>query len=87
MLKDVSMGVRCLRWHPLAMRVATHYAVVMAPKRLGTLLLCMGALNVLIGTILAVQIPPARLGASAYVFVFCGLILMFAGHYTGKRKA
>jgi hypothetical protein len=58
----------------------------MAPKRLGILLLCVGALNVLIGTILAVQIAPARIGASPYVIVFCGLILMFAGYYTGKRK-
>lgn len=69
------------------MRVATDYAVVMAPKRLGTFLLCVGALNVLIGAILAVQIAPARIGASPYVIAFCGLVLMFGGYYTGKRKS
>ena len=58
----------------------------MAPKQLGILLLGAGALNVLIGTALAVQIAPARIGTSPYVIVFCGIILMFAGYYTGKRK-
>lgn len=58
-----------------------------APKRLGILLLCVGAVNVLIGTMLAIQIAPERIGASPYIIVLCGLILMYGGYYTGNRKA
>jgi hypothetical protein len=67
--------------------MAGDYAGVMAPRRLGIFLLCVGALNALIGTLLAIQVPPERIGGSPYVLIFCGLILMFAGYYTGKRKA
>jgi hypothetical protein len=56
------------------------------PRQLGIFLLCVGASNVLVGVILAVQIAPERIGASPYVLAFCGLILMFGGYYTGKRK-
>ncbi len=49
-------------------------------------LLCAGALNALIGTIMAIQIPPERIGISPYVLALSGLILMFGGYYTGKRK-
>lgn len=59
----------------------------MTRQRLGIFLLCVGALNVLIGTMLATQIAPEQIGASPYIIVFCGLILMFGGYYTGKRKA
>lgn len=37
------------------------------------------------GSILALQIPPERIGVSAYVLVFSGLVLMFCGYYIGKR--
>ncbi|SDL97626.1 hypothetical protein [Arthrobacter sp. ok362] len=59
----------------------------MTSRRLGTFLLCVGAFEALIGTIMAIQIPPARLGVSPYVLVFCGLVLMFGGYYTGKRES
>ena len=58
----------------------------MKPRQLGTLLLCVGALNALIGTIMAIQIPPEHIGISPYVLALSGLILMFGGYYTGKRK-
>lgn len=63
------------------------YAGVIAPRRLGIFLLCVGALNALIGTMLAIHVPPKRIGGSPYVIILCGLILMFAGYYTGKRNA
>ncbi|GAB3566392.1 hypothetical protein GCM10027405_25400 [Arthrobacter alkaliphilus] len=59
----------------------------MAPRRLGIILLCLGALNALIGTLLAIRVPPERIDGSPPVIIVCGLILMFAGYYTGKRKA
>lgn len=59
----------------------------MGSWRLGISLLCVGALNALIGTMLAIQVPSERVGGLPYVIIFCGLILMFAGYYTGKRKA
>lgn len=59
----------------------------MSPQRLGIFLMCVGALNALIGTMLAIQVPAERLGASPYVIMLCGLVLMLAGYYTGKRKA
>jgi hypothetical protein len=49
-------------------------------------LLCAGALNALIGTIMAIQIPPERIGISPYVLALSGLILMFGGYYIGKGK-
>jgi uncharacterized membrane protein len=58
----------------------------MTPRRLGTFLLSVGALNALIGTIMAIQIPPARAGFFPYVILLCGLVSMYAGYYTGKRK-
>ncbi|SFT76348.1 hypothetical protein [Arthrobacter sp. ov118] len=58
----------------------------MKPRQLGTLLLCVGALNALIGTIMALQIPQERVGISPYVLALSGLVLMFVGYYTGKRK-
>ncbi|WP_155855825.1 hypothetical protein [Arthrobacter sp. 9MFCol3.1] len=58
----------------------------MKPRQLGMFLLCAGALNALIGTIMAIQIPPERIGISPYVLALSGLILMFGGYYTGKRK-
>jgi hypothetical protein len=45
-----------------------------------------GALNALIGTIMAIQIPPERIGISPYLIALSGLVLMFGGYYTGKRK-
>lgn len=74
-------------WNALAREPGRDYAVVMAPQRLGIFLLCVGALNVLVGTMLAIQVPPERIGWSPYIIIFCGLILMFGGYYTGKRKA
>lgn len=59
----------------------------MSPQRLGIFLLCVGALNALIGTMLAIQVSAERLGASAFIIILCGLVLMLAGYYTGKRKA
>jgi hypothetical protein len=56
------------------------------PLQLGTFLLCVGALNALIGTIMAIQIPPERIGISPYLIALSGLVLMFGGYYTGKRK-
>jgi hypothetical protein len=58
----------------------------MTPRQLGTYLLCTGALNALIGTVMAIQVPPDRVGFLPYVILLCGLISMFAGYYTGKRK-
>lgn len=49
--------------------------------------MCVGALNALIGTMLAIQVPAERLGASPFIIMLCGLVLMLAGYYTGKRKA
>jgi VIT1/CCC1 family predicted Fe2+/Mn2+ transporter len=45
-----------------------------------------GAFNALIGTIMAIQIPPTRVGFFPYVILLCGLVLMFSGYYTGKRR-
>jgi hypothetical protein len=36
--------------------------------------------------IMAIQIPPERIGITPYVFALSGLGLMFGGYYTGKRK-
>ncbi|MDQ0850673.1 hypothetical protein QFZ65_002611 [Arthrobacter sp. B3I9] len=58
----------------------------MKPRRLGIFLLCVGALDALMGTILAIQIPPDRIGISPYVLAVSGVVLMFGGYYTGKRK-
>lgn len=58
----------------------------MKPRQLGIFLLCVGASNVLVGVILAVQIPPDRIGISPYVLSLSGLVLMFGGYYTGRRK-
>jgi len=58
----------------------------MAPRRVGTFLLCVGALNALIGAIMVIQLPPARLGFFPYVILICGLVLMFSGYYTGRRR-
>ena len=58
----------------------------MTPKWLGPLLLCVGCLNALIGTLMAIQIPPARVGFLPYLILLCGLVLMFSGYYTGKRR-
>lgn len=59
----------------------------MSPQRLGIFLMCVGALNALIGTMLAIQVSAERLGASPFIIMLCGLVLMLAGYYTGKRKA
>ena len=58
----------------------------MKPRQLGMLLLCAGALNALMGIVMAIQIPPERTGVWPYVLTLSGLVLMLAGHYTGKRK-
>lgn len=71
----------------LVHELAGDYPVVMAAQRLGILLLCVGALSVLIAGILAIQVAPERTGGSPYLIVFCGLILMIAGYYIGKRRA
>lgn len=41
----------------------------MTPRWLGAALLCVGALNALIGTIMAIQIPPVRVGLFPYVIL------------------
>ena len=58
----------------------------MKPRPLGIFLLCVGASNVLVGVILAVQIAPDRIGASPYELALSGLVMAFGGYYTGKRK-
>lgn len=68
-------------------KLAVDYAGVMAPQRLGIILLCVGAANALIGTVLIIQFPAERTGGWPYVIIICGLLIMFAGYYTGKRKA
>ena len=57
----------------------------MTPKWIGTFLLCVGAFEALIGTGMAIQIPPDRIGISPYVLALSGLALMFGGYFTGRR--
>lgn len=54
-------------------------------RQVGTFLLCVGALNALIGTIMAIQLPTARVGFFPYVIMLSGLTLMFCGYYIGRR--
>jgi hypothetical protein len=56
------------------------------PRQLGTFLLCVGALNALIGTMMAIQVPPERIGIAPFVLALNGLFVMFGGYHTGKRK-
>jgi hypothetical protein len=57
----------------------------MTPRRLGTFLLCVGALDALMGSIMAIQLPPERAGISPFVLLLSGLVLMFCGYYIGRR--
>jgi hypothetical protein len=56
----------------------------MTTTRVGTALVCVGALNALIGTIM-LQLPTARVGFYPYVLLLSGLVLIFCGYFTGRR--
>ena len=49
-------------------RLAVEYAGVMAPRRLGIILLCVGAVNEFVGTMLVIQIPAERVHAADQSF-------------------
>lgn len=57
----------------------------MTPRRIGTALLCVGAVNALLGTMLAFQ--SASNNAWAYVIVVSGIVVMICGYLIGKRKS
>lgn len=57
----------------------------MTPRRIGTALLCVGAVNALLGTMLAFQ--SASTDAWAYVIVVSGIVVMICGYLIGKRKS
>lgn len=57
----------------------------MTPRRIGTALLCVGAVNALLGTMLALQ--SASNDAWAYVIVLSGIVVMICGYLIGKRKS
>lgn len=57
----------------------------MTPRRIGTVLLCVGAMNALLGTMLALQ--SASNDAWAYVIVLSGIVVMICGYLIGKRKS
>lgn len=57
----------------------------MTPRWLGTALLCVGAVNALIGTMLVLQSTSNNIWA--YFVVLGGIVLMFCGYFIGKRKS
>lgn len=57
----------------------------MTPRRIGTALLCVGAVNALLGTMLALQ--SASNDAWRYVIVLSGIVVMICGYLIGKRKS
>ena len=58
----------------------------MTSRWVGTFLLCVGALNALIGTIMVIQLPTAHIGVFPYVILISGLALMLGGYVTGRRR-
>jgi hypothetical protein len=57
----------------------------MTPKWLGIALLCVGAVNALLGTAMVLQSTTSNIWA--YFVVLGGLVLMFCGYLIGKRKS
>jgi len=57
----------------------------MTPRSLGIALLCVGAVNALIGTVLALQ--SSSNNTWAYFIVLGGVVLMICGYFIGKRKS
>lgn len=57
----------------------------MTPRWLGIALLCVGAVNALIGTMLVLQSTSNNIWA--YSVVLGGIVLMFCGYFIGKRKS
>ena len=57
----------------------------MTPRGLGILLLCVGAVNALLGTILAFRSESNNVWA--YVIVTSGIVVMMCGYFIGKRKS
>jgi hypothetical protein len=56
----------------------------MTLRWIGTALLCLGAVNVLLGTMLAFR--SASNDIWAYVVVVSGVVVMICGYFIGKRK-
>ncbi len=57
----------------------------MTPRWLGIALLCVGAANALIGTMLVLQSTTKNIWA--YFIVLGGVVLMICGYFIGKRKS
>jgi NhaP-type Na+/H+ or K+/H+ antiporter len=57
----------------------------MTPRGIGIALLCVGAVNTLLGTMLALRSESNNIWA--YVIVISGLVVMICGYFIGKRKS
>ncbi len=57
----------------------------MTPRRIGIAILCVGAVNALLGAMLAFQ---SELNSVVtYVIVVSGIVGMICGYFIGKRKS
>lgn len=57
----------------------------MTPRGIGIALLCVGAVNALLGTMLAFQSEMNNVWA--YVIVISGVVVMICGYFIGQRKS
>jgi hypothetical protein len=57
----------------------------MTPRWIGSALLCVGAVNAVLGTMLAFR--SASNNVWPYVIVVSGVVVMICGYFIGKRKS